>query len=81
MVVLEPPPKIEPRSMKLPRSLTTPDLVLLSLLAERPMHGYQCGDDGYDLRGCGDRDCRYESGQGHDLPVLRCRQYRLAVLV
>lgn len=24
-----------------PRSLTTPDLVLLSLLAERPMHGYQ----------------------------------------
>src|SRR2546422_6618273 len=31
--------------MKAPRSrgreLTTPDLVLLSLLAERPMHGYQ----------------------------------------
>jgi DNA-binding PadR family transcriptional regulator len=24
-----------------PRDLTTPDLVLLSLLAERPMHGYQ----------------------------------------
>ena len=24
-----------------PRGLTTPDLVLLSLLAERPMHGYQ----------------------------------------
>jgi DNA-binding PadR family transcriptional regulator len=24
-----------------PNSLTTPDLVLLSLLAERPMHGYQ----------------------------------------
>jgi len=24
-----------------PRSLTSPDLVLLSLLAERPMHGYQ----------------------------------------
>jgi DNA-binding PadR family transcriptional regulator len=24
-----------------PRALTTPDLVLLSLLAERPMHGYQ----------------------------------------
>jgi len=24
-----------------PRELTTPDLVLLSLLAERPMHGYQ----------------------------------------
>ena len=23
------------------RALTTPDLVLLSLLAERPMHGYQ----------------------------------------
>ena len=23
------------------RGLTTPDLVLLSLLAERPMHGYQ----------------------------------------
>ena len=23
------------------RELTTPDLVLLSLLAERPMHGYQ----------------------------------------
>jgi DNA-binding PadR family transcriptional regulator len=27
--------------MKSTRSLTTPDLVLLSLLAERPMHGYQ----------------------------------------
>ena len=27
--------------MKSPRPLTTPDLVLLSLLAERPMHGYQ----------------------------------------
>ena len=27
--------------MKSPRALTTPDLVLLSLLAERPMHGYQ----------------------------------------
>jgi len=24
-----------------PRALTTPDLILLSLLAERPMHGYQ----------------------------------------
>jgi len=23
------------------RALTTPDLVLLSLLAERPMHGYE----------------------------------------
>ena len=28
-----------PRAKK--RELTTPDLVLLSLLAERPMHGYQ----------------------------------------
>jgi len=27
--------------MKSARALTTPDLVLLSLLAERPMHGYQ----------------------------------------
>jgi DNA-binding PadR family transcriptional regulator len=27
--------------MKKGRALTTPDLVLLSLLAERPMHGYQ----------------------------------------
>ncbi len=27
--------------MKATRALTTPDLVLLSLLAERPMHGYQ----------------------------------------
>src|SRR5262250_1062038 len=27
--------------MKAARALTTPDLVLLSLLAERPMHGYQ----------------------------------------
>jgi len=26
---------------KVPHKLTTPDLVLLSLLAERPMHGYQ----------------------------------------
>jgi len=25
----------------MPRSLTTPDLVVLSLLAERPMHGYE----------------------------------------
>jgi DNA-binding PadR family transcriptional regulator len=30
-----------PGSIALKRSLTTPDLVLLSLLAERPMHGYQ----------------------------------------
>jgi len=29
------------RRKKLESSLTTPDLVLLSLLAERPMHGYQ----------------------------------------
>jgi DNA-binding PadR family transcriptional regulator len=29
------------RARKSTRSLTTPDLVLLSLLAERPMHGYQ----------------------------------------
>jgi DNA-binding PadR family transcriptional regulator len=41
MVVLEPPPKIGLRPMKSSCSLTTPDLVLLSLLAERPMHGYQ----------------------------------------
>jgi len=29
------------RAAKPPRHLTTPDLVLLSLLAEQPMHGYQ----------------------------------------
>lgn len=29
------------KSAKLPLELTTPDLVLLSLLAEQPMHGYQ----------------------------------------
>jgi DNA-binding PadR family transcriptional regulator len=29
------------RASKRKRALTTPDLVLLSLLAERPMHGYQ----------------------------------------
>ena len=28
-----------------PSSLTTPDLVLLSLLAERPMHGYQANTE------------------------------------
>jgi DNA-binding PadR family transcriptional regulator len=41
VVVLEPPPQSERRTVKSARSLTTPDLVLLSLLAERPMHGYQ----------------------------------------
>ena len=40
MVVLEPQAQGESREMK-DRALTTPDLVLLSLLAERPMHGYQ----------------------------------------
>ena len=40
MVVLEPQAQGESRQMK-DRALTTPDLVLLSLLAERPMHGYQ----------------------------------------
>lgn len=32
-----------PRAKK--RELTTPDLVLLSLLAERPMHGYQANQE------------------------------------
>jgi DNA-binding PadR family transcriptional regulator len=41
MVVLEPTPQSERRKVKSARALTTPDLVLLSLLAERPMHGYQ----------------------------------------
>ena len=41
VVVLEPPPQSERRKVKSARALTTPDLVLLSLLAERPMHGYQ----------------------------------------
>jgi DNA-binding PadR family transcriptional regulator len=40
MVVLEPQTQ-SGRTMKSARALTTPDLVLLSLLAERPMHGYQ----------------------------------------
>jgi DNA-binding PadR family transcriptional regulator len=40
VVVLEPQAQGESREMK-DRALTTPDLVLLSLLAERPMHGYQ----------------------------------------
>jgi DNA-binding PadR family transcriptional regulator len=40
VVVLEPQAQGESREMKT-RTLTTPDLVLLSLLAERPMHGYQ----------------------------------------
>jgi DNA-binding PadR family transcriptional regulator len=30
-----------PRAARRARTLTTPDLVLLSLLAERPMHGYE----------------------------------------
>jgi len=41
VVVLEPPPQSGRRQVKPGRALTTPDLVLLSLLAERPMHGYQ----------------------------------------
>jgi DNA-binding PadR family transcriptional regulator len=41
MVVLESPAQRELGPVKSPRALTTPDLVLLSLLAERPMHGYQ----------------------------------------
>lgn len=41
MVVLEPQTQSERREMKEGRALTIPDLVLLSLLAERPMHGYQ----------------------------------------
>ena len=41
MVVLEPPPQKEIGQVKSTRALTIPDLVLLSLLAERPMHGYQ----------------------------------------
>jgi len=40
VVALEPQTQGESRQMK-DRALTTPDLVLLSLLAERPMHGYQ----------------------------------------
>jgi DNA-binding PadR family transcriptional regulator len=40
VVALEPQAQGESREMK-DRALTTPDLVLLSLLAERPMHGYQ----------------------------------------
>jgi DNA-binding PadR family transcriptional regulator len=40
VVALEPQAQGESRRMK-DRALTTPDLVLLSLLAERPMHGYQ----------------------------------------
>jgi DNA-binding PadR family transcriptional regulator len=43
VVVLEPPPQVRSGEI-LPlksRALTAPDLVLLSLLAERPMHGYQ----------------------------------------
>jgi DNA-binding PadR family transcriptional regulator len=40
VVVLEPQAQGESPEMK-DRALTTPDLVLLSLLAERPMHGYQ----------------------------------------
>ena len=41
VVVLEPQPQGARRQVKTSRTLTTPDLVLLSLLAERPMHGYQ----------------------------------------
>jgi len=41
VVVLEPQTQSERREMKEGRALTIPDLVLLSLLAERPMHGYQ----------------------------------------
>lgn len=33
--------EVKKQSKRSSRSLTTPDLVLLSLLAERPMHGYQ----------------------------------------
>jgi DNA-binding PadR family transcriptional regulator len=41
MVVLEPQAQSGRPEMKAARALTIPDLVLLSLLAERPMHGYQ----------------------------------------
>ena len=43
MVVLEPEAEggRQVKSATRSRALTTPDLVLLSLLAERPMHGYQ----------------------------------------
>jgi len=41
VVVLEPAPQSGRRIVKSAKALTTPDLVLLSLLAERPMHGYQ----------------------------------------
>ena len=41
MVVLEPAAQSCRREVKSARTLTTPDLVLLSLLAERPMHGYE----------------------------------------
>ncbi len=41
MVVLEPAAKSRGWEVKSARALTIPDLVLLSLLAERPMHGYQ----------------------------------------
>ncbi len=34
-------PKPEPMAKKKTQNLTVPDLVLLSLLAERPMHGYE----------------------------------------
>jgi DNA-binding PadR family transcriptional regulator len=41
MVVLEPAAESGRRQVKSARPLTTPDLVLLSLLAEQSMHGYQ----------------------------------------
>jgi DNA-binding PadR family transcriptional regulator len=41
VVVLEPPTQSGREEMKPARALTIPDLVLLSLLAERPMHGYE----------------------------------------
>ena len=41
MVVLEPQTQGECGEVRSPRALTIPDLVLLSLLSERPMHGYQ----------------------------------------
>lgn len=41
MVVLEPQTQGKRAEMKSGNALTIPDLVLLSLLAERPMHGYQ----------------------------------------
>src|SRR5262245_35406264 len=77
VVVLEPPGgKGNMGKSSRTRALTTPDLVLLSLLAERPMHGYQANLElerrqVRDWAGVSRPQIYYSLNKLHELGLLR----------